>query len=307
MRILLTGGGGMVGQNILEHESASEHEILAPPRSELDLLDRSKIDAYLENFSPDFVIHAAGRVGGIRANIASPLEFLVENLNMALNLFESAHATGILRLINLASSCMYPRFATNPLREEMLLSGELEPTNEGYALAKIVSTRHCTYLSQNGGDARYKTLIPCNLFGRHDNFDPISGHMIPGVINRMSMAKKENMDSIEAWGDGTARREFMLASDLADFVFYALSNFDDLPLVMNVGVGQDHSIADYYRAIASTIGFEGTLKFDTTKPVGMHRKLLDISEQKKLGWKPAKSLQEGLKEAYHYFNQRKMI
>ena len=307
MRILLTGSSGMVGQNILEHKSASEHEFLAPLRSELDLLDRPKIESYLEDVSPDFVIHAAGRVGGIRANIASPAEFLVENLNMALNLFESAHATGVLRLINLASSCMYPRFATNPLREEMLLSGELEPTNEGYALAKIVATRHCSYLSQSGRDVCYKTLIPCNLFGRHDNFDAISGHMIPAVINRMSVAKKKNMDSIEAWGDGTARREFMSASDLADFVFYALSNFDDIPLVMNVGVGVDYSIADYYRAIASIIGFEGALNFDSTKPVGMQRKLLDISEQKKLGWKPAKSLQEGLKEAYHYFNQRKTI
>lgn len=294
----------MVGRNILEHSFAEKYEILSPPRTELDLLDRQKIDRYLNHFSPDMVIHAAGRVGGIRANLDSPVRFLVDNTNMALNLIESAHASGVMRLINLASSCMYPRHAENPLKEEMLLTGELEPTNEGYALAKLVSTRHCSYISQSGGDARYKTLIPCNLFGRHDNFDEFSGHMIPAVMNRMVLAARDRKESIQAWGDGSARREFMLASDLADFIFFALASFDQLPIVMNVGVGSDHSVADYYRAIASVVGYEGNIEYDSSKPVGMQRKLLDVGWQKRLGWKPSSSLDKGLQETLDYFQQR---
>ena len=294
----------MVGRNILEHSSAKKFEILAPSRTELDLLDRAKVNAYLNYFAPDIVIHAAGRVGGIQANLGAPVGFLVDNTRMALNLIESAHVSGVTRLINLASSCMYPRLAENPLKEEMLLTGELEPTNEGYALAKLVATRHCGYITDFDAGAHYKTLIPCNLYGRHDDFDEFSGHMIPAVMSRMVAAVRQRKEVIEAWGDGSARREFMLASDFANFIFFALSNFDQLPTVMNVGVGEDHSVADYYQAIASVVGFRGSIEFDTSKPVGMQRKLLDVSWQKRLGWAPSRSLNDGLGEAFNYLNQR---
>ncbi|SVE09973.1 uncharacterized protein METZ01_LOCUS462827, partial [marine metagenome] len=203
--------------------------------------------------------------------------------------------------LNLGSSCMYPRHEFNPLKEETILSGELEPTNEGYALAKIVASRLCDYISSDDSTKMFKTIIPCNLFGRYDKYDPKHSHMIPAVIRRLHYAKLRNKETVEVWGDGSARREFMSAGDLADFIFYAIENFVRMPQVLNVGIGRDFTIKQYYEAIASVVGYKGIFKYDISKPIGMKQKLVDNSRQKEFGWVNTQSLEEGIVEAYNFF------
>ena len=200
MRILLTGGNGLVGRNILENNGFRTFEILAPSIADLNLLDQLSVNEYLACHKPDIVIHAAGKVGGIHANMREPVNFLIENLDMGRNIVCAARKAGVKRLINLGSSCMYPRFAPNPLVEEAILTGELEPTNEGYALAKITVARLCEYISREEPEYRYKTLIPCNLFGRWDKFDPANSHLIPAVIHKVHMAKTAGESEVEIWG-----------------------------------------------------------------------------------------------------------
>ncbi len=301
MRLLITGSTGMVGQNILEHPDASNYEVLAPRRSELDLLDISNIKSYLAVNQPDMIIHAAGVVGGIQANIAEPVRFLVDNMNMGVNVLTAAKSAGIKRFLNLSSSCMYPKDASNPLSENLILKGELEPTNEGYALAKVASTRLCEYIHAEDESFLYKTAIPCNLYGRHDKFDPKNSHMIPAVISKLFDAKKSNQSAVDIWGDGQARREFMYAGDLADFVFYAICNFERMPQNINVGLGKDYSINDYYAEIAKVVGFEGAFVHDLTKPVGMRQKLIDDSKLKSFGWNSSTSLECGLMQTVEYY------
>ena len=185
MRILLTGGGGMVGRNLLEHPSISSFEVIAPSSNELDLLDFKTVQNYLCKHEPDMVIHAAGKVGGIQANMREPVSFLMDNLDMGRNIVWAAHQAGVKQLINLGSSCMYPRNHQEPLAEDMVLKGELEPTNEGYALAKVVVNRLCEYIMREDYRYQYKTLIPCNIYGRHDKFDPLHSHLIPAIIYKI--------------------------------------------------------------------------------------------------------------------------
>jgi len=299
MRILLTGSRGMVGRNILEHASVSEYDILAPSSAELNLLDANKVEAYLEKHKPDMVIHAAGIVGGIQANISQPVKFLVDNMHMGLNVLMGAKAAGVTRLINMSSSCMYPRDAQNPLSEELILKGELEPTNEGYALAKVASTRLCEYIHREDSSFQYKTVIPCNLYGRFDKFDPKHSHMIPAVIKKLSDAKDEKQ--IDIWGDGLARREFMYAGDLADFIFYAISKFEAMPQNINVGLGHDYTINEYYQEIANVVGFKGEFIHDLSKPVGMKQKLINDEKLKLFGWKYKTNLSDGIKQTYEFY------
>lgn len=304
MRILLTGSSGMVGQNLLEHQSAAGFDFLTPSSQELDLLNRNSVADYLHQMKPDMVIHAAGRVGGIQANMADPVGFLVENSLMGIHVINEAHRAGIRYCINLASSCMYPRQAPNPLNEEMILTGELEPTNEGYALAKITATRLCQYISQMDLSKSYTTLIPCNLYGRHDKFDPLNSHMIPAVIRKIHEAREADVPNVEIWGDGEARREFMYASDLADCVFTVIEkmvNGRALPPLMNVGIDTDYSINEYYRAVADVLGYEGEFVHDLERPVGMRQKLIDSSRIRANGWKATTSLHEGIRRTYDYF------
>ncbi|WP_430250498.1 GDP-L-fucose synthase family protein [Neorhizobium sp. DAR64860/K0K1] len=301
MKLFLSGGSGMVGRNILEHAYASQHTILAPRRSELDLLDGDAVDEYLLRHKPDAVIHAAGTVGGIQANIAAPVSFLSDNLNMGMNVLLGARRAEIPRLLNIGSSCMYPRMATNPLREETILSGELEPTNEGYAIAKITCARLCEYINKEVPSFLYKTIIPCNLYGRHDKFDPNKSHMIPAVVRKISEAVESKSNIVDVWGNGKARREFMYAGDLADFVFAAITRFADLPQNMNVGLGYDHSIMDYYRTIATALGFSGEFVHDLSKPQGMNQKLVDITRLEAFGWKATTSLESGIEKTYNFY------
>lgn len=301
MEILLTGSNGMVGKNILEVAQNSVHEFLSPSSAELNLLDGVIVRQYLTQHQPDMVIHAAGIVGGIQANLAQPVKFLVDNMQMGLNIITASRESGVVKFLNLSSSCMYPRDAINPLSEDLILKGELEPTNEGYALAKITSTRLCEYICKEAPSLLYKTIIPCNLYGRHDKFDPNNSHMIPAVIRKIDEAKNGNLQEIDIWGDGEARREFMYAEDLADFVFYAIQNFEAMPQNLNVGLGIDYTINEYYQTVAGVIGFAGKFKHDLTKPVGMKQKLIDDTKLKEFGWSYKTELESGINKTYQFY------
>lgn len=301
MRILLSGGSGMVGRNILEHPKAGSHEIFAPSSREMNLLDKESTAKAVRSFQPDLVIHSAGRVGGIQANMANPVAFLVENVDMGRNMIGAAADVGVPKLLNMSSSCMYPRNAPNPLVEDLVLKGELEPTNEGYAIAKVFATRYASYLMRERKELQYKTLIPCNLFGRFDKFDPKNSHLIPAIIHKVHVAREEDIPHVEIWGDGEARREFMDAADLADFVFFALDRFESLPELTNVGLGFDHSVNDYYRTVAKVIGYSGQFKHDLSKPVGMKQKLVSVEKAREFGWQSKTSLEDGIKKAYSFY------
>lgn len=299
--MLLTGGSGMVGRNILEVPPSPGWDVVAPSSAELNLLDASATKAFVESLRPDLIVHCAGRVGGIQANMAEPVEFLVDNLDMGRNIVMAARSARVPRLLNLGSSCMYPRAASNPLHEQAVLQGELEPTNEGYALAKIAVARLCQYVSRQDAGLAYKTLIPCNLYGRHDTFDPLKSHLVPAIIHKIHTALVQQADSVDIWGDGTARREFMYAGDLAVAVWRAVDDFDRLPEMMNIGVGVDYSINDYYRIAASVIRWSGRFVHDLSKPAGMKRKLVSIEQQTQWGWHPAVSLEDGIRASYSYY------
>ena len=301
MKILLTGANGMVGKNILEVAEKHGHEFLSPNSAELNLLDGNAVNQYINTHNPDMVIHAAGIVGGIQANMAQPVKFLVDNMQMGLNILTAANDCDVAKFLNLSSSCMYPRDALNPLSEDLILKGELEPTNEGYALAKVTSTRLCEYICKENPNRLYKTIIPCNLYGRFDKFDPNNSHMIPAVIRKINEAKKNKLEEVDIWGDGEARREFMYAEDLADFVFYAIDNFEKMPQNLNVGLGTDYSINEYYQAVASVVGYTGTFKHDLSKPIGMKQKLIDDSKLKEFGWGYTTSLEAGIQKTYDFY------
>lgn len=301
MKILITGSTGMVGHNLVDAFVGSAHEILSPDRKTLNLFDENQVLHYLDKNKPDFIIHCAGRVGGIQANIEDPLGFYIENHDMGRNLILSAYKVGIPRLLNLGSSCMYPRNAPNPLKEEQILTGELEPTNEGYALAKIGIQRLCSYFVNKNPELKYKTLIPCNLYGRYDKFDPIKAHLIPAAIRKIHEAKVNHAKSVMIWGDGTARREFLYAGDAADFILKKIARFDEWPDLMNLSAVTDHSVTEYYEVAKEVIGYLGDFEYDLSKPVGMKQKSVDATLQKALGWAPPTSLLKGIEKTYDYF------
>jgi len=196
---------------------------------------------------------------------------------------------------------MYPRDAENPLSEDMISKGELEPTNEGYAIAKVTSTRLCEYINREDESYLYKTVIPCNLYGKYDKFDTEQSHMIPAVIRKISDAKNQNSKFIDIWGDGLAKREFMYVGDFADFVYYAIDHFESMPQNINVGLGRDYTINEYYKKIASVVGYKGSFSHDLSRPTGMKQKLIDDTKLRKFGWQHQTSLEQGLKKTYYYF------
>lgn len=301
MKVFLTGGRGLVGRAVLDHILALSHEIVAPTSGDLNLTDRAAVKSAIATASPDLVIHAAGLVGGIQANMANKSGFLNDNLDMGINIMRAAEAAGVPRVLNLGSSCMYPHDAPNPLKESSLGKGELEPTNEGYGLAKLAVARFGAFLSQEQPALSYKTLVPCNLYGLHDKFDPKVSHLVPAIIRKVHEAKLASATDIEIWGDGTARREFMFAGDLADLIWTAAGRFDDLPEVMNAGLGYDYSINDYYAKAAQVIGWQGKFTHDLSRPIGMKQKLVSISRQTTFGWTPNTILEAGIAQTYAHF------
>ena len=301
MRIFLTGGQGMVGKNFSEHSAVKDHKIFAPSSQELDLRNFDSVLNWIESIKPDIVVHCAGRVGGIQANISNPVAYLVDNLDIGRNVIGAARKFGVKNLLNLGTSCMYPRSAENPLREGMILAGELEHTNEGYALAKITAAKLCEFIGREDSSYYYKTIVPCNIFGRYDKFDPLLSHLVPAIIHKIHLAKTRGATTVDIWGSGNARREFLYAGDLADFMWRALENFETLPPLMNVGIGADFSILDYYRAVAGVIGYSGDFVFDLSKPEGMPQKLVSIDKLKNWGWKSRTSLEEGISKTYEFY------
>lgn len=303
--ILITGSTGMVGRNAVESLQEAGYNVLAPTRSELDLTHTERLREYFESHKIDVVLHAAGLVGGIQANIERPYSFLYLNAQIALNIINAAIEHRIGQFINLGSSCMYPKDHQGELTEDLILTGPLEPTNEGYAIAKIMAYKLCDFAKSEFG-LNYKTLIPCNLYGKYDNFHPLKSHLIPAVIRKIHNATKSN-STVEIWGSGKARREFMFVDDLIDFILWSIGNYDSLPDLINVGIGKDYSIKEYYQVIGDIIGFDGEFTYDLSKPEGMSRKLCSVQKQIELGWKPSYSLKQGLEKTYKFYLENHAI
>jgi GDP-L-fucose synthase len=301
MKILLLGGTGMVGRAVqreLKHDGA--HSVWAPARADLDLLRQSDVFAFFREHSFDAVIHAAARVGGIMANVSDPVGFLSQTSTINLNVIDGAYAGGVRNLIYVGSSCMYPRDYKNPLKETYLLEAPLEPTNEGYAIAKIMGAKLCEYYNSQY-DTCYKTLIPPNMYGAYDDYDPTRSHLIAAIIQKLHKAKQSGATEVEVWGDGTARRELMFVDDLTQYITTVINRLDTLPDYLNVGCNADYSVAEYYARAADIVGYQGTFVQDTTKPVGMRQKLLDSSLAAQYGWKPRTALTEGLRRTYRSY------
>jgi GDP-L-fucose synthase len=300
MRIYVAGHRGLVGSAIIRAiEAVGEHSWIGKLRSELDLLDRKAVFDFLANEKPDAVIIAAAKVGGIQANNTYPVQFLSENLQIESNLMDAAHAAGIDKLLFLGSSCVYPKMAQQPIKEEYLLTGELEKTNEAYALAKISGLKLVqAYRNQYGH--RWISAMPTNMYGPGDNFDLENSHVLPALIRKFDDAKSSGAASVMLWGSGTPKREFLHADDLGRACVYLLENYND-DVAINVGVGEDVSIKELAELIKETVGFSGSIEWDSSKPDGTPRKLLDVSRIKALGWKAQISLKDGIASTYEWY------
>lgn len=293
----------MVGRNLTEAFAADGHEVVTSLSREVDLLDYPQTAAFVKRAAPDLIVHAAGKVGGIQANVADAYGFFAANMQMGLNVVRAALEVGTPRLLNLSSSCSYPCALERPLVEDDIFAGKLEPTNEGYAIAKAATARMCAFVSRQFPGRAFKTLVPCNLYGRYDKFGEANSHMIPAVIRKLHAARLQGASRVTIWGDGLARREFLYAGDLAEMVAACVRRFDDLPEAMNIGLGHDFTVNEYYEAVARVVGYEGRFDHDLSRPVGMRRKLLDVSRQLQLGIRARRSLEEGLRETYAWYLQ----
>jgi len=273
--------------------------LLGANSSELDLRDRLAVFTFFEKHRPEVVIDAAARVGGIHANNTYPAEFLSDNLLIQVNLMDAANAVDVERLMFLGSSCIYPKFAQQPIREDSLLTGALEPTNDAYAIAKIAGIMQ-VQASRRQFNRRWISAMPTNLYGPGDNFHPENSHVMPALIRRLHEAKVQHLPEVVIWGTGTPRREFLHVDDLASAVLFLLENYDS-PQTINVGVGEDVSIRELAELVARTVGYEGTLTQDPSKPDGTPRKLLDVSRLNSLGWKARIPLERGVAETYEWY------
>ena len=298
-RVWVAGHRGMVGSALLRRLAREDCEILTVARQDCDLRRQAAVERWLADARPDVVVVAAAKVGGILANAASPAEFLYDNLMIAANVIEAARRVGVAKLLFLGSSCIYPKLAPQPIREEHLLEGQLEPTNQWYAVAKIAGLKLCqAYRRQYGCD--FISALPTNLYGPGDNFDPLTSHVVPGLIARMHAAKTAGAPEVEIWGTGRPRREFLHVDDLADACVHLLEVYDD-EAPINVGCGADLTIAELAEKVRAVVGFTGRLRFDPTRPDGTPRKLLDVSRLSALGWQPRIPLDQGLAATYRWY------
>ncbi|MBE2213383.1 MAG: GDP-L-fucose synthase [Opitutaceae bacterium] len=299
-KIFIAGSRGMVGSAIVRRLRAGGFSnLLTPTSAELDLRNQAATHAWLAANKPDVVIVAAAKVGGIHANNTYPAEFIAENLAIALNCIDGSHRAGVPRLLFLGSSCIYPKHAPQPMTEDCLLTGPLEPTNEAYAIAKIAGLKLCQYYRKQYG-VLYHSLMPTNLYGPGDNYHPKNSHVLPALIRRFHEAKETGAPEVVVWGTGTPRREFLHVDDLADATHFLLS-LESPPDWINVGTGTDVTIRELAEVFMHAVGYTGRLTFDTTKPDGTPRKLMDVSRLTALGWHARISLEEGVRQTYAAF------
>jgi len=298
--IYVAGHRGMVGGALMRAlRDVGCENLITASRAELDLTRQAETERFLQEHQPEAVIIAAARVGGIEANRSFPAGFSYDNLMIAANLVHAAHQAGVKRLLFLGSSCIYPKFADQPIAESSLLTGALEPTNEAYAIAKIAGLKLCEYYRQQHGD-QFHAAMPCNLYGPGDNYHPEHSHVIPALLRRFHEARESGADDVVLWGTGTPRREFLHVDDLAAGCLHLL-DLEDPPDLVNIGAGDDLTIRELAETIADVVGFEGELVQDLTKPDGTPRKLMDSSRIRESGWKPKIELREGLQSAYADF------
>lgn len=295
-RVWVAGHRGLVGSAIVRRLAREHCDILTASRQELDLTRQEPTERWMEQAKPDVVVLAAARVGGILANHRYPVDFLYDNIMIGFNVMKAAHGMGVEKLLWLGSSCIYPREAEQPIREDALLTGPLEPTNEAYAIAKIAGAKLAEAYHRQQGQS-FVTLMPSNLYGANDNFDLETSHVLPALIRKIHESKRSGAQSVTIWGTGTPRREFLHVDDLADAVIFALKR-DLGPELINVGSGHEISIAHLATLVARIVGFEGRFDFDTSKPDGTPRKVLDTSRLQSMGWKPTIELENGIRAVY---------
>ena len=299
-KIYVAGHTGLFGSAIVRTlRRAGYTNILTRTHAELDLTDGAAAMAFFEKERPEYVFVAAALVGGIQANDTYMADFAMENLLITCNVLRAAHEIGVKKLLYLGSSCIYPRESAQPVKEEYLLTGLPEPTNEGYAIAKIAGVRMCDYYKRQYGD-NFISCIPANVYGENDDLDPRNSHVIPALIRRFHEAKTENRPYVEIWGTGSAEREFMYIDDGADACLYVMERYEG-PGTINIGMGKTTSIRELAEKIRRVVGYEGEIRYDTSKPDGMPRRLLDSTNITELGWKPRISLEDGLEKTYAWF------
>jgi GDP-L-fucose synthase len=298
--IYVAGHRGLVGSAVLRNLKKNGYRnLLVQTRAQLDLLNGAKVKKFLLTARPSAVIVAAAKVGGIKANYDYPAEFLLENLQIQNNLISASFSSGVKKLLFLGSSCIYPRLAAQPIREESLLTGPLEPTNEPYAIAKIAGIKLCQAYAREYG-ANFVSVMPTNLYGPGDNFDLEKSHVLPALIRKVHEAKMRGEKEVVIWGTGTPRREFLHADDLGDALRFLLENYDS-PEIINIGSGADVTIRELAEIVLEVVGLKANLVFDPTKPDGTPRKLLDVTQLQSLGWRPRISLREGIQQTYDWF------
>ena len=301
-RIYVAGHLGLVGSAILRALQQKGFEnLITRTHSELELKDSTAVREFFADTKPEYVFLAAAKVGGIHANNTYPAEFIHENLLLQANVIHESWRHEVVKLIFLGSSCIYPKLCPQPIKEEYLMTGELESTNDAYAIAKIAGIKTCQSYNKQYG-TNYLSVMPTNLYGINDNFHPENSHVLPSLIRKFHKAKLSNADSVTIWGDGTARREFLHTDDLAAAVLFLMENYNDSEIV-NVGCGQDQTIMELAEIIQEVVGFKGYLNFDSSYPNGTPQKILDISKIKLLGWKPKIHLKEGLKQVYQWYGE----
>lgn len=303
LKIYIAGHRGLVGSAIKrEFERKGYTNLLYKTHSELDLLNTKAVTEFFEKEKPDWVILSAAKVGGIKGNDTYPVEFFNENMKIQLNIIENAYKNNVKKLCFLGSSCIYPKNAPQPMKEEHLLSSTLEKTNEMYALAKISGLKLCSAYNREYG-TNYISVMPCNLYGLNDNYDKENAHVLPMLVRRFHEAKEQNLPKVSVWGTGTPSREFMFADDLAKGVVYLMENKDahEIGELINIGTGKEVTISELANMIKKVVGYEGEIVFDTTKPDGTMRKLMDVSRINSLGWKAETELEDGIKIVYNDF------
>jgi GDP-L-fucose synthase len=301
-KIYVAGHRGMVGSAIVRKLTELGYtNIITAPKNKLNLLDQSEVDTFFQKQKPDYVFLAAAKVGGIKANNDKKADFIYENIMIQSHVIKASKDHEVKKLLFLGSSCIYPKFSEQPIKEEYLLTGTLEPTNDAYAIAKIAGIKMCQSFNQQYG-TNYISVMPTNLYGPNDNYDLNNSHVLPAMIRKFHEAKLEGKDKVEIWGTGTPKREFLYVDDLADACIYLMLSYNDSEIV-NIGTGEDVTIAELAVGIKNIVGFEGDIYFNTEMPDGTPRKLLDVSKLKDLGWSYKTSLREGIKKAYMDFTK----